>query len=301
MIYVWHHAITLTLAAGATYGLTRGRWTHRCPQLAVLLWQATTFSALTATVGLLLSTGLAPYNRGIIPSLLELIANLTAGAPRPLTAAHVAAVVAGLLIIATVVAVQVRSSWQLWQRRSRHHLLLRLVARADTHNRVLVLEHPAAAAYYLPGPSGCVVVSTGTLNALTESELAAVLAHEHAHARQRHHLVLAPFHALRQALPWRPVLRAAACVELLVEMCADDHAARHHGAVAIAAALHRFRELGSHPAPPGTLAAADQAVMLRIERLRSAQPPLAFTIRWTVALAALATATTPISLFVLPI
>lgn len=42
------------------------------------------------------------------------------------------------------------------------------------------------------------------------------LAHENAHTRERHHLVLSPFHALRRAIPCRPVLRAAACVELLI-------------------------------------------------------------------------------------
>jgi hypothetical protein len=295
MIYVWHHAITLVLAAGGAWALTRGRWPHRAPGLALLLWHATAVSAVTGAVGLLLSIGLAPYERGIVPALGALVTDAAALSPP-----HVVAMAAGLLLAAAAVGVQARSSWQLWRHRSRHHLLLRLVGRPDPHGRALLLDHPAAAAYYLPGPAGCVVVSTGAVDALTDRELAAVLAHEHAHARGRHHLALTPFQALRRALPFGPVLRTVARVELLVEMCADDRAARDHGPMTLAGALRRFHELGGHPAPPGTLAAADHAIALRIRRLCGGAPPIRRPIRWAVALAALAVATTPPSLYVLP-
>jgi hypothetical protein len=301
MIYVWHHVVTLVLAAGAGWVMTRARWTHRSPRLAVLLWHAAVFGVLTAAVGLLLSGGLAPYGRGIVPALGELTADLQAGAlPPALTAAHLVAVVTGLLLAGAVLAAQGHSTWRLWRQRSRQHLLLRLVAHADARSRALILDHPAAAAYYLPGPSGCVVISTGAIRALTEPELAAVLAHEHAHARGRHHLALAPFHALRRAIPCRPVARAAACVELLVEMCADDHAARQHGHTALTSALRRFHELGDRCTPPGALAAADHDIALRIQRLHSHPTRIRRPLRWTISVAALAVATTPISLFVLP-
>jgi Zn-dependent protease with chaperone function len=297
MIYVVHHAVTVVLASAATWTLTRGRWPHRAPRLALLLWHATAVSAVTGTVGLLLSLGLAPYGRGIAPALGALVVEEAA----PLTGAQVAAVTAGLFFAVGAVGVQAHSSWQLWRQRSRHRLLLRLVGRPDPHGRALLLDHPAAAAYYLPGPAGGVVVSTGAVDALTERELAAVLAHEHAHARGRHHLVLAPFHALRRVLPVRPVIRATAGVELLVEMCADDRAAHRHGPAPLTAALRRFHELGAHPAPAGTLAAADHAVALRIARLRGAAPPIRRSIRWAIALAAVVVAATPASLYVLPI
>jgi Zn-dependent protease with chaperone function len=297
MIYVGHHAVTLVLAAVAAWTLTRGRWPHRAPRLALLLWHAAVVSAVTGAVGLLLSLGLAPYGRGIAPAIGTLVADGAA----PLTGLHLTAVAAGMLLASAAVAAQAHSSWHLWRHRSRHHLLLRLVGRPDPQGRALVLDHPAATAYYLPGPAGCVVVSTGALDALTDRELAAVLTHEHAHARGRHHLAMAPFHALRRALPFGPFVRAAARVELLVEMCADDRAAHRHGPATLAAALRRFHELGSRPAPPGTLAAADHAIALRIRRLRGGAPPIRRAIRWAAALAALAVATTPASLFVLPI
>jgi Zn-dependent protease with chaperone function len=301
VIYVWHHLCTALLAAASGAVLVRARWTHRSPHLAVLLWQATALSAVTATVGVLLSAGLEPYGLGIVPAMSRLGADLAAGTPHPaLGAAHVAAVAAGLLLVAWTIAVQAVSSWQAGQHRSRHRLLLRLVARPEGHGRAVVLDHPLAAAYYLPGPSGCVVISSGALQALTPAQLDAVLAHEDAHARERHHLALAPFQALRRAVPCRLTARMSGCVELLVEMCADDGAARRHGPAPLIAALHRFQALGASPAPPGALAAAGNTTAQRIQRLRSAHPPLSAPLRNLVVLAALVVAATPLSLFVLP-
>jgi Zn-dependent protease with chaperone function len=297
MIYVVHHAVSLVLAAAGAWALTRGSWPLRAPRLALLLWHATAVSAVTGAVGLLLSVGLEPYGLGIAPALGALVAD---GAG-PLTDVHVTAVAAGLLLAVTAAAVQAHSSWQLARHRARHRLLLRLVGRPDPHGRALLLDHPAAAAYYVPGPAGCVVVSTGALDALTERELAAVIAHEHAHAQGRHHLVLAPFQAARRVVSIGPVVRAAAAVELLVEMCADEHAARDHGSAPLTAALRRFRDLGPGPAPTGTISATDTAIALRIARLRGAAPPIPRSIRWAVGLAALAVATTPASLYVLPL
>jgi Peptidase family M48 len=301
VIYVWHHVATLVLAAGTAVGLASARWVHRSPRAAMFLWHATAFSAVTAALGILLSLGLAPYGRGILPSLGLLAADLATGRPHPgLTPAHVAAVVTGVLLAAAVLSAQARSSWEVHKHRARHRLLLHLVARPDADRRALVLDHPAAAAYYLPGRPGRVVVSSGTLTALTDDELAAVLAHEHAHARGRHHLVLAPFHALRRAIPCRATERAVACVELLAEMGADDRAVRDHGPAPLVAALQRFHVAGTHRAPHGTLAAADKALALRIERLRPDQRPLASRYWWGLGVAALAVSTTPASLFVFP-
>ena len=301
MIYVWHHVICLALAVVAAMGLARARWVHRSPYVAVLLWQATALSMLTATVGTLLAVGLAPYQRGIVPALGALTTDLFTGTPaRGLGVGHVAAVVVGLLLTCAAGAVQWRSSWVAHRHRARHKLLLSLVASSRHDERSLVVEHPAAAAYYLPGRTGCVVISSGALAALSGAELAAVLAHEHAHARQRHHVVLAPFHALRSALPSRAVQRTAARVELLVEMCADDHAARTHGRSAVAGALHRFCEIGIGAAPPGALAAAGNATALRIRRLQQGWAPVRPTLRFAMVATALIVATTPLSLYVLP-
>lgn len=304
MIYVWHHAVALAIAVVAGSALATARWTYRAPHLAVLVWQATAASVLTATIGLLLSIGLTPYELGVLPALGRLAADVAAGTPPlGLTGAHLFAVIAGLLLIAAALAVQAGSSWEIRRHRARHRLLLRLVARPDAHDGALVLDHPAVAAYYLPGRpglAGCVVVSSGALDALTEAELAAVLAHEQAHARERHHLVLAPFYALHRAIPCSGTARVVACVELLVEMRADDAAARHHGSGPLIAALCRFHERGLPPAPRGAIATADSALTLRVARLNSVRPPIRAPYRWALVLTALTVAATPVSLFVLP-
>ena len=73
----------------------------------------------------------------------------------------------------------------------------------------LVIDYPAAAAYCLPGIRSQIVVSVGTLDLLAPAELAAVLAHERAHVRARHDLVLIPFTSLRRAFPRSRVMTQA--------------------------------------------------------------------------------------------
>jgi Zn-dependent protease with chaperone function len=298
VIYLWHHVATLTLALVAAWALSRARWPHRSPQVAVLLWQVTALSVLASIVGILLSAGLAPYQRGILPALVALTQDI--GHPIPLGAGQLVTVAAGLLLAAGTLGVQAHSSWRVHRHRSRHKTLLRLVSPSWPPGEPVVLDHPAAAAYYLPGPSGCIVISSGAQSALTADQLAAVLAHERAHARRRHHLALAPFRALSQALPAGPITRTTARVELLLEMCADDDAVRHRGAAQLIAALQRFAQLGGSAHPPGTLAAAGQATAARIHRLRHAGPPPHIALRTTALLVALTVAATPLSLYVLP-
>ena len=89
---------------------------------------------------------------------------------------------------------------QTFRARRRHRALLALIAREDPAvPGVRVLDHPSAAAYCVPGLRSQVVVSEGALKLLSADELTAVLAHEAAHVRERHDLVLLPFAALRRA------------------------------------------------------------------------------------------------------
>ncbi len=113
-----------------------------------------------------------------------------------------------------------------------------------------MVDHPAAAAYCVPGLRSQIVISAGTLDLLDQAELAAVLAHERAHLRARHDLVLLPFCALGRAFPRsRLVRRAHATVALLVEMLADDQALRQRPARELATALLRVGASGAGQAP----------------------------------------------------
>jgi beta-lactamase regulating signal transducer with metallopeptidase domain len=307
VIYLGHHAVTLTLGVLAVAALARSPLGLRAPRTSILLWQAGTLTIALSAVGLLLAGGLQPYARGIVPGLAALGADLARATPLPLSAGQLIAVVAGLLVVAALVGVQVASSWQCHRGRARHRHLLQLVAAHDADRDVHVLDHPAVAAYYLPGRSGCVVISRGALRTLTPDELAAVLAHERAHARYRHHLALAPFHALRRATPFRPVAAMANRMALLVEMCADDDAVRRVGSGPLLSALRTLRTLhrhGAHPdTPPDALAAAATALDHRIERLADRPPRrrAGRLVATTAVLAALTVAATPASLFAFPL
>ena len=107
------------------------------------------------------------------------------------------------------------------------------------------------------GHVATIVISAGVLNLLNADELAAVMAHERAHLRERHDLVLLPFTALLRAFGWAGVARQARqAVGLLIEMHADDRALRHRPARELATALLRVGAAGGGPAPAGALAAS---------------------------------------------
>lgn len=105
-------------------------------------------------------------------------------------------------------------------------------------HRVLVIEDASPYAWTLPSRHGGIVVSSGALDALSDSELDAVLAHERAHLLQRHHVVAAVAAGLRRTLGWVPYVRAAtAALPHYLEISADAHAQRLAGTRALASAL----------------------------------------------------------------
>ena len=94
-----------------------------------------------------------------------------------------------------------------------------------------VLDHPVPVAYCLPGLRSRLVLSAGVLDALEPAAVAAVLAHERAHLRERHDLVVLPFVAWGATAPFvRGMVCAQLAVAALVEMRADDVATRVHHA-----------------------------------------------------------------------
>jgi Zn-dependent protease with chaperone function len=133
------------------------------------------------------------------------------------------------------------------------------------------LSEETPLAYCLPALRGArVVVSVGALERLDESELHAVLAHEQAHLRARHDLVLEAFTALHQAFPrWVRSEVALEQARTLVELLADDDARRRNGPRPLARALVA---LAGAPAPEAGLAAAKSATVLRVQRLADPEP-----------------------------
>ncbi|GAB3480163.1 M56 family metallopeptidase [Amycolatopsis cihanbeyliensis] len=301
MTIVLHHLAALLVAAVVVLWLWHGRWTHAHPRTALVLWQVVGLTVVVSTVGALLGIGLAPYRRGQVPALGALASELAAGEVwRTVDPAHLGVAAAGLALACWLIGNQVVCLVRTNRLRARHRAILNLVAHSAAD--ALVVDHPIAVAYCLPGRTPRIVVSAGTRHLLTGVELDAVLAHERAHARERHDLVLAPFHALRRLWPGGRLLgRACTAIALLVEMCADDRAASQHGAEPLASALERFHRNGFGGTPAGALAAMDDNVEARIRRLRyPVSASWAAPIRLLGVLVALVALGTSASLFAVP-
>jgi hypothetical protein len=276
-------ALALTLSGPAPALLARSSWPYRVPRAAVALWQSLALSAVLAALG----AGIA-------------LSYTTAGQPgrprfdpssqRDLLAAAVLALTilvgARLLWAAGRVAVGTRA------RRKRHRDLVDVLARPDglvPGLRVLAEQTPLA--YCLPALRGArVVVSVGALDRLSDRELRAVLAHEQAHLRARHDLVLEAFTMLHTAFPrWVRGDVALERARTLVELLADDDARRRNGPGPLARALVA---LAGSPTPAAGLAAAKSATVLRVQRLADPEP----CHRWL----STATYATAVALLVLP-
>ncbi|SEH02189.1 Peptidase family M48 [Nonomuraea solani] len=307
MTYAAHHVLTLLAALSAMAGMLRSRLPWRAPRTSLLIWQAIGLTLVLSVVGVALALGLAPYRLGIVPALAAFARDLAGGGlPGALTPFHLLLTACGIAVAGWVLAAFARSARSVAALRRRQRALLGLIARPHPEFAgALVVEHPAVAAYCVPGRRAAIVVSTGSLGLLTRCELRAVLAHERAHARERHDLVILPFAALHRALPASRHVRAMLdAVALLVEMRADDRAARDDGHLILATALRRFRTCDHLVSPPGTLAATEIGaggdLDARIDRL-SAPVPASTPVRVLLLAIAVTVVSTPISLFLLPV
>jgi len=299
-------------SARCARAMLRASWPRRSPATAILLWQALGLAGGLAAVGTLLAIGTSGEGtrQGVAGGLAALARRLAYGQlvahgqPLILTCIRLAALAAGFALFTALCGVLVLAFADVVAARRRQRELLALLAHGDPKvPGALVIDYPAAAAYCLPGIRSQIVVSVGTLDLLAPAELTAVLAHERAHLRARHDLVLIPFTSLRRALPRsRVIAQAYRTVALLVEMMADDRALRVRGLLAreLATALLRFGTAGTHGAPAGALAAAEGELTARVSRLLAPQPPLSRPAQVTVVLAAAVIVALPLLLLVVP-
>lgn len=127
---------------------------------------------------------------------------------------------------------------------------------------VRLTDDDETAVYSLPGPRGGIVISRRTIDALTNGELAGVLAHERAHLSQRHHLFLCVLFGTTRYFRWVPLIAAIReVVPTYLEIAADQAAREVSGTPAIASALLKLGRLVEHglnaaPAAPVALHAA---------------------------------------------
>ncbi len=247
--------LALALAGPVPALLARAAWPMRAPRAAVVLWQSIALAAVLSAF----SAGLALAARLFSPGPDEFAA---LGAPMRLSAVLVFGVT--LLIGARLMIAVIHVAIGTRRRRSHHRMMVDLLGARELGGvRVLDVDEPLA--YCLPGVRSRVVLSRGTLSALTDPELAAILRHERAHLRARHDLVLEGFTAVHTAFP-RFVRSGSAlsAVRLLVELLGDDAAVRAGGRRPLARALVTC---ACGPTPTGALAAGGPSVVVRVRRL----------------------------------
>ncbi|MDX6396436.1 MAG: hypothetical protein QOJ73_7499 [Streptosporangiaceae bacterium] len=290
-------AYAIAVAGSGTWWLRRASWPVRLPRLGIAVWQALTFTVVASALlaGLILAVPCLrvwadwPGLKACVMSVRAQYAS-PGGALATTAGGAVTLFATGRLAWFTVSALVIAR-----RRRTRHDEALALVGRHGPAPGMTVLDDDRPAVYCLPGRRR-IVLTTGALRRLDSPQLNAVLAHERAHLTGRHHLVIMFAEALRCAFPRVRFFGIAANqIGGLVEMAADDAAARRAHRLTLADAL---LTLASARVPAGALGAGGTAGAQRIRRLIDSPQP-ARSVRITAA-AALALIAAPAVAFSAP-
>ena len=237
-------------------GFRRASWPVRAPRLG---GTAVLAAAWSVPIALLLAGATI-----VLPAsaLTTDLGHLIGACLNRLHAAYGTPKAAGVVILGQLLslAVAARIAWtatRLSLRRRtderRQRLLIRMAGHRLPELPAVVLDHPGAAAYSLAGRHPTVVVTSGAVGVLTGPQLGAVLAHENAHLRARHHRRQTAAALAARSLPMLPLLREApALLGRLLEMDADELAADQHEPRVLASALVAVATAGG----PATLAAS---------------------------------------------
>ena len=260
---------TLAVLLVAAFGLTIGGWTrHVDPRWGARILLATsamTTIALTSTLAML-ALPLVGQN--------DALADYAHWSNAVFARGSVPGRIVAILAAATIAALAVRAVNEgRVQRRARVAArALRRQLRAATGEVVIAAsDNPDAMAV----SSDLIVMTTGLVRVLDAEQRRAVLTHERAHLRHRHHRYLQVAGVLTALNPL--LFRVPDALSYLTERWADEEAARATSRQITASALERIavtthRRLSTASA----LRAATVAVELRIAALRD-QPPL----RWS--------------------
>ena len=277
------------LAEPVSRSLADARWPARDPVGALLVWQAVGLSGgwrWSVPGGVY---GLAPLGPDL-PTALAVLAARDPPAVLGVGADHLLALGLGLGLTVWLFAVLGATTTRTLRARRRHCDLLDVLATPwPAVPGARVLDHPVPVAYCLPGRRSRLVLSVGALRALDPAQVVAVLAHERAHLRERHDLVVLPFVAWGATAPFvRGMVCAQVAVAALIEMRADDVASAHTRPAALACAL---RTVGA--AAAAGLRSFSAALDRRLARITAPPAPLSGTMRTLVRLGAAALVAVP--------
>jgi bla regulator protein blaR1 len=251
----------LVAALMAPYLLRRFQAGQRLPLLAVAGWLMA--AASLPASWLLAALSLAGHPGRVLPVLGMLAA----------------AGVAGRLAWVTT------RTWAATRtRRVRHTEAASMVGRHDPGLNAVVVDFPDPLVYCLPAPrGGLVVVSTGARARLSRQQLRAVIAHEREHLDGRHHQLLTAAEILSRFVPRVGVFGSLRQeVGDLLEMRADDVAARKYGHRTVAAAI---AAMAGARAPSGALGAGGSMALARAGRLLGRERASRADKLWLVAVA----------------
>lgn len=272
----------LALAEPVSRWLAAAHWTRRDPVGALVLWQAAGLAGGLSLLGAGVTAALAPLGDGLWDAARAVLA----GGLGKLALWRLVVLAVTVVVAARLLGVLAVISVRTLRARRRHRDLLDVLASPwPAVPGAHVLDHPVPVAYCLPGPRARLVVSRGALTTLARTELAAVLAHERAHLRERHDVVVLPFVAWGATARGVPGMAAAQhAVATLIEMRADDVAAAETSPEALARALQIVGG-GAEAASHTTFTAATAQRLARVEHPPA---PLPLAARLLVRLAAVA-------------
>jgi Zn-dependent protease with chaperone function len=266
-------ALLLTIGAA---GLAKARWADRSPRLAVVAWLVLTGSAVVSVVlgGAALVVPTVRVSADLSVLLATCAMALRASYAHPGGAAMAGAgAVLGLAVTARVTWCMAVTLARAGLARRRYRRVLAVVGRHDRRLGAVLVDHAEPAAWCLPGAEGQVALTTAAVQALDDVQLAAVLAHERAHQRGRHHLLVALAGALAAAFPRvRAFRQGHEQVARLVELLADDAAAVASPRLKVAEALLALAAPASSAA--AVLGAGGSATAARVKRLIAAPAPI---------------------------
>lgn len=297
------YALSLTVLGPAV--VSRVTRAGAAPRWGIAAWLAMMGSVLVAAVAavaLFVSQTLASWGRigAVLTGCVAGLGLIARGGYGDLVQIGVLALAAMSTLAVGILTGRAALALRRMRRDGHEHGHAVRIATGDTTPRgpggAFVVDSDRRGVYCLAGRPHTIVITRAALDALDHTQLAAVLAHERAHLRGHHHRILALTGALSTLFPRVGLFtHGAAAVARLLEMRADDVAARRHSPDTVADALLALSlPSGTVTAstPAAALSAAGLAVTQRVERLLF--PPNAITARLGLILATGAALLAPI-------
>jgi bla regulator protein blaR1 len=294
-------------AAVAPRVLARSSWPEREPVLGLWMWQCVVAAVLLCCLLAMTFSAAAAWQvvRGHVfataPSGVEEAYGLGLGSYGPWAGALAVLLACGG---AWTGAMLLREVHEARVRRRRRRAELRERAprlpgeEPSDADRLVVLEGDKPDAWWLPGGTPRLVVTTATLRRLKGRQLDAVLEHEQGHARARHDVLMHCSAALAAGFPRVPVFAAFRDqVHALVEMAADDTASKRYGRLTVALALVELNEDSGVFGPAPTPLAQ---IPHRVQRLLAAAPRLPVSRRLRMTAAAVLVPAVPLVVAFMP-